>query len=83
MIIDAAAGAKIVGIDADGLLTSESGIEIQRGTPDSQLTDSPDSPPTSGTILTSTWQRDLVAIKVERLVNWTARSGAVATLTLA
>ena len=33
--------------------------------------------------MVSTWQRNLVAVKVERLVNWTARSGAVATLTLA
>ena len=43
----------------------------------------PDSPPTASTELISTWQRNLVALKVERWINWTARSGAVATLTLA
>ena len=83
VVISSAAGNKIIGVDADGLLVSEGGIDIRRGTPDVQMNDAPDSPPTASTVLISTWQRDLVALKVERWINWTARSGAVATLTLA
>jgi Phage capsid family len=83
VVISSAAGNKIIGIDADGLLVSEGGIDIRRGTPDLQMNDTPDSPPTASTVLISTWQRNLVALKVERWVNWTARAGAVATLTLA
>ena len=62
---------------------TEGGVDIQSGTPDLQMNDSPDSPPTASTVMISTWQRDLVALKVERWINWTARSGAVAMLTLA
>lgn len=82
IVISAAAGSKIIGVDADGLLVSTGGVEIVSGQPDLQMNDSPDSPPTAATVLISTWQRDLVALKVERWINWTARAGAVATLTL-
>lgn len=83
VVISSAAGGKLIALDADGLLVTEGGIEIQRGTPDLQMSDSPDSPPTATTVLTSTWQRDLTALKVERWISWTARAGSVATLTLA
>jgi hypothetical protein len=83
VIISSAAGNKIIGIDADGLLVSEGGVDIRSGTPDVQMNDAPDSPPTSATVMVSTWMRNLVALKVERWITWTARSGAVATLTLA
>jgi hypothetical protein len=83
VVISSAAGSKIIGVDADGLLVAQGGIGIQRGTPDLEMVDNPTSPPTSATVMTSLWQRDLVALRVERWVNWTVRSGAVATLTLA
>ena len=83
VIISSAAGNSIIGVDADGLLVTNGGVEIQRGQPDVQLDDAPDSPATAATVMISTWQRDLIALKVERFRNWTARPGAVATLTLA
>jgi hypothetical protein len=83
VVISSAAGSKIIGVDADGLLVTEGGIDIVTGQPDLQMNDAPDSPPTAATVMVSTWQRNLTAIKVERWINWTARTGAVATLTLA
>jgi hypothetical protein len=83
VVISSAAGNRIIGIDADGLLVVEGGAEIVKGTPDLQMSDSPDSPPTSATTLVSLWSRNLVALKTERWINWVARPGAVATLTLA
>jgi hypothetical protein len=84
VVISSAAGAKIIGIDADGLLVTEGGIDIARSRQaDVQMNDAPDSPPTPATVLVSTWQRNLAILRVERWVNWSARSGAVATLTLA
>ena len=62
---------------------TEGGVDIRRGMPDVQLDTAPDSPPTASTVLVSTWQRGLVALKVECWINWAVRSGAVATLTLA
>ena len=62
---------------------TEGGVDIRRGMPDVQLDTARDSPPTASTVLVSTWQRGLVALKVERWINWAVRSGAVATLTLA
>jgi hypothetical protein len=83
VIISSAAGNCVIGVDADGVLVTSGGVDIQRGTPTVQMDGAPDSPPTAATVLTSTWQRGLVALKVEHWINWTARAGAVATLTLA
>ena len=83
LVISSAAGSSIIAIDADGLLVTEFGIEIQRGTPDVEMDSEPDSPLTAATVLTSTWQANLSVLRVERWVNWTVRPGAVATLTLA
>ena len=43
VVISSAAGNKIIGVDADGLLVSEGGIDIRAGTPDVQMNDAPDS----------------------------------------
>lgn len=83
VVISSAAGDNIIGIDTDGLLVSEGGIDIRRGTPDLEMSDTPTDPSTASTVMVSTWQRGLVALKVERWINWAARPGAVQMLTLA
>ena len=47
-----------------------------------QLNSTPDNPATAATVLTSSWQHNLVCWRVTRLINWTMRrEGAVAVLT--
>lgn len=38
-----------------------------------QMDDTPDNPTTSGTVLVSLWQRNLVGFRAERTVNWARR----------
>ncbi|HXG56997.1 MAG TPA: phage major capsid protein [Vicinamibacterales bacterium] len=86
VVVTSAAGNRIIGIDADGLLVVEGGVDIRRGTPDVIMDTTPAGvAQTAGAapVPTSLWQHDLVALKVERWINWTARPGAVAYLTLA
>jgi hypothetical protein len=47
-----------------------------------QMDDGPTSPPDANTVLTSLWQENLVGLRAERLINWTAPSGAVGCLSL-
>jgi hypothetical protein len=82
VIIDAAAGDRLIAVDSDGVLVTTGGIDVVRGQPDLEMSDTPTSPPTSATVMTSLWHRNLVAIKVERWVSWAVRPGSVAYLDL-
>jgi hypothetical protein len=73
---------RVVAIDSDGVLFSDDGIELRRGRPDVQMDDSPAEPTTSTTVLVSSWQRGLSALKALRHANWTARPGAVVVVDL-
>ena len=70
---------RIVGVDATGVLFVDGGLTIavsDQG--DVQLDSAPSEPDTAATIRVSTFQRDLRAIRAERVLNWKARSDAVA-----
>jgi hypothetical protein len=83
VLISPAAGTNLIAIDADGIVVSDDGAEITTGQPDLQMSDSPTDPAVAASVMTSTWQRDLVAVKCERSTTWTKRATAVALLTLA
>ena len=83
VLISPAAGNRLIAIDADGIAVTDGGVEIVRGQPDLHMNDAPDNPSTSATVMTSLWQRNLTAVRVERYVSWIKRADAVAYLTLA
>ena len=83
VLVTPAAGNRLIAIDADGIAVTDGGVEIVKGQPDLQMDDSPTNPSTSATVMVSTWQRNLAAVRVERYVSWVKRSDAVAFLTLA
>ena len=83
VIVSPAASNKVIAVDADGIAYVDDGGNIDIGAPDMQLNDVPADPSTATTIMTSLWQRDLRAIRVERWVSWAKRADAVAYLTLA
>jgi hypothetical protein len=83
VLISPAASNRLIAIDADGVAVTDDGVKIVRGQPDLQMDDSPANPSTSTTVMVSTWQRGLAAVRVERYVSWIKRADAVAFLTLA
>ena len=83
VVVTPAAGNRIIGIDADGVVYRDNGGDVRVGQPDVQMDDAPTSPSTSATVLVSAFQRGLKVIRGERWVNWAKRSDAVAYLTLA
>jgi hypothetical protein len=83
LVISPAAGPRLIAVDADGLVVFDDGITASVGTPDVEMSDTPANPSTASTIMVSTWQRDLAALKLERFVNWAKRADAVSYLTLA
>jgi HK97 family phage major capsid protein len=72
----------IVAFDAAEILVAEGGIEFRTSTEGTiEMVDVVDSPPTASTVLTSLWQRNLVAIGINRYVRWQRRrDGAAAYL---
>ncbi len=78
-----AAGNRLIGIDADGVLYADDGGDLKVGSPDLEMSDTPANPGTSATVLISSWQRDQKAVRVERFVTWARRADSVAFLNLA
>jgi hypothetical protein len=83
VIVSPAAANKVIAIDADGIAFTDDGGKLDIGTPDLQMDDAPTSPSTASTVMLSTWQRNLAAIRLERWISWAKRADAVAYLTLA
>lgn len=73
-------GGLIVAINAPEVMLADDGnvdIDVSREA-SLQMDSSPDSPNTASTVLVSLWQRNMVAIKAERFINWKKRrDGAV------
>ncbi len=83
VLVSPAAGPRVIGVDADGVLLGDGGVEIQMTNQVTlQMDSAPDSPPTAATVVASAWQRNWVVVRVERLINWTKRANAVAYATL-
>lgn len=86
VVVNSAAGNRIIALDGDGLLIAEGGVDIRRGQPDLIMDSAPGAVvQTAGAapIPTSLWQANLFAVRVERWVAWVARPGAVGYLNLA
>jgi len=83
VIVTSAAGNRIIGIDADGVVYSDDGGDVRVGQPDLQMDDTPTSPSTAATVMVNAWSRNLSVVRGERWVNWAKRADAVAYLTLA
>jgi HK97 family phage major capsid protein len=82
VIVSPSASNKLIAIDAAGIAFTDDGARLVVGQPTLQMADNPDNPTTASTVLISTWQKNLYAIRLERFVAWTRRD-AVAYLTLA
>jgi len=86
VLVSPAAANRIIAIDADGVLYTDDGIELRRGTPDLIMDSDPAAvvqANAAAAVHTSLWQANMTAIKALRHVNWTKRSDAVSYLTLA
>ena len=57
--------------------------DLRVGEPTIEMADNPVTPTVAGTVLVSTFQRDLKVVRGERFVSWAKRADAVAYLTLA
>jgi HK97 family phage major capsid protein len=74
------AGSLIVAINAPEILLADDGaVQVDMSREASlQMDSAPDSPPTASTIMVSLWQRNMVALRAERMINWMRRrDGAV------
>jgi len=73
-------GSLIVAINAPEILLADDGavsVDMSREA-SLQMDSAPDSPPTASTIMVSLWQRNMVALRAERMINWMRRrDGAV------
>ncbi len=64
-------GYPIVAINAPNIYLAEEGLTVDMSREASlQMNDSPDSPETASTVMVSLWQRNMVALKVERYMTW-------------
>jgi HK97 family phage major capsid protein len=73
-------GDLIVAINApEVLLADDGGVDIDMSREAAiQMDTAPDSPSTASTVLTSLWQRNMVAFRAERFIHWKKRrDGAV------
>lgn len=73
-------GSLIVAINAPEILLADDGaVQVDMSREASlQMDSAPDSPPTATTIMVSLWQRNMVALRAERMINWMRRrDGAV------
>jgi len=83
VVVTAAAGARLIAVDADGVVYVDDGGTMSIGQPDIQMNDSPTTPSVAATVMVSSWQRNLRVIRGERWINWAKRADAVSYLTLA
>ncbi|MEO5894774.1 MAG: hypothetical protein ABIS06_03640 [Vicinamibacterales bacterium] len=83
IVVSSAAGNRLIGLDADGIVIADDGGAVDVGQPDIEMVDATTNPSTSATIMTSAWQRNLKVIRAERFVNWSRRADAASYLVLA
>lgn len=74
---------RIVAVDTSDVLLADAGVEIAvSGEATIQMDTAPDSPATGATVLVSLWQRNLVAVKINRTIRWErARESAAGYIT--
>jgi HK97 family phage major capsid protein len=68
-------GTMIVAVNAREILLADDGgvtVDVSREA-SLQMDTAPDSPETASTIMVSLWQRNMVALKAERLITWAKR----------
>ena len=72
----------IILLDADAVMYADGGVELDASEHALvQMSDSPDSPPTASTTMTSLWQMNLVGLRLTRYLTWQLRrSDSVAML---
>jgi len=72
---DSSDGGLIIFLNADDVFYSDDGpVTIDASREASlQMNDAPDNPTTASTVLVSLWQRNLVALRAERYMNWKKR----------
>jgi hypothetical protein len=76
VLISPGAGDLLIAIDGSGIAIADDGVRIQASNQADVLMDNGGSP--AGTTTVRLWQNDLVAIQVERSINWTQRGDSVA-----
>lgn len=78
------AGANVALVNASDIYEADEGevnVDMSREA-SLQMDDAPDNPSTATTVLVSLWQRNLVGLRGERIINWKRRrASAVAYLT--
>lgn len=79
-IEDTSSGGIIGFVNADDIFYSDDGpVTIDASREASlQMNTTPDNPTTASTVLVSLWQRNLVALRAERYMNWKKRRSAAA-----
>src|SRR5262245_35719742 len=83
IISDEATTGEMILVDATAIAAGQEGIVLDSSREATlQFDSAPDSPPTASTVVTSLWQADLVALRVERFVGAKLlRSDACAKIT--
>lgn len=79
LITTAAAGDNVIALDPQGVCVADGGVAIDAT---EQAAVEMDDAPDGTHELTSLWQKNLVGIKVERMINWEALPNAVKYLTV-
>lgn len=84
VVVSNAVSDQIVAVHASSVLVADDGpVEIDVSREASlEMDDTPTEPTAAGTVLVSLWQRNLIALRGERFINWKkARTGAVNRIT--
>jgi hypothetical protein len=64
-------GYPIVAVNAPNVYLAEEGLTVDMSREASlQMDTAPDSPETASTVMVSLWQRNMIALKVERYMTW-------------
>ena len=71
------AGTNAILLDVDQLLVADAGASIDVSSEATiEMVDNP-AAPTASTVVVSLWQADLAGILVERVINWTMKTGSI------
>lgn len=83
VVISNTVGNQIVAVHAPSILYADDGLEIDMSDQVSlQMDSAPSNPSDATTVMVSMWQRNLIALRAERFINWAkARTGAVQRIT--
>jgi hypothetical protein len=86
IVLSGAAGVLgiIVALDPRRILVADGGVEIDVSQYAAfQMDSAPDAPATASSIIVDLWSRNLVGLRIDRTVNWSAAPDSVQYLTLA